>query len=128
MSDRRTIFLDTAHGRSRAARMANEAPDDWVARYSKRTRTDEQNRKLWPMIADIQRQVPEMAAYSAEDAKLRFMDALGSEMRFLPKLEGQGMFPVGHRSSVLTVEQFSLLIEVLHKYGAEHGVQWSKED
>jgi len=106
--------------------MADEAPDDWVARYGQRTRTDDQNRKLWPMIADLQRQDPTMAEFSAEDIKLRFMDALGSEMRFLPKLEGAGMFPVGHRSSTLTVEQFSALLELMNKYGAEHGVEWSE--
>lgn len=126
MSERRTIFLDTAHGRQRAARMAQEAPEDWVARFGQRTRTDDQNRKLWPMIADIQRQVPDMATYSANDVKLRFMDALGSEMRFLPKLEGQGLFPVGHSSSALSVEQFGALLELLYKYGAEHGVVWSE--
>jgi hypothetical protein len=77
------------------------------------------------MIADIQRQVPEMATYSAEDIKLRFLNALGVEMRFLPALEGAGAFPVGLRSSTLTVEQFSGLIELLFKYGAEHGVEWT---
>lgn len=105
--------------------MAQEAPEDWVARYGQRTRTDDQNRKLWPMIADIQRQVPEMAAYSAEDVKLRFLNALGVEMRFLPALEGAGAFPVGLRSSTLTVEQFGALLELLYAFGAKHGVVWS---
>jgi len=111
-----------------AKRLIDEAPADYVAKLGKETRRDIQNRKLWPMIADIQRQVPEMASYSANDIKLRFLDALGSELRFLPKLEGQGMFPVGHSSSVLTVEQFSGLIELLYQYGAQHGVRWSERN
>jgi hypothetical protein len=77
------------------------------------------------MLQDIQRQVPEMATYSAEDMKLRFLNALGVEMRFLPALEGAGSFPVGLRSSTLTVEQFSALIELLYKYGAEKRVVWT---
>jgi hypothetical protein len=47
-------------------------------------------------------------------------------MRFLPALEGEGMFPVGLRSSTLTVSQFSGLIELLYAYGAKHGVRWSE--
>lgn len=125
MADRRTIFLDSPHGIARAHRQIEDAPADYVCRIGKRTRSDEQNRKLWPMLADIQRQVPGMATYSADDIKLRFLNLLGVEMRFLPTLEGEGMFPVGLRSSTLTVEQFSALVELLYKFGAEHGVVWT---
>ena len=92
------------------------------------TRTDEQNKKLWACISEIQRQVPEMAPYSAADIKLRFMHALGMEMRFLPAIEGQGMFPVGMRSSQLTVEQFSALLELLHAYAARNGVDFDDRE
>jgi len=128
MAERRTIFLDTRRGRDHAKRLIEGAPEDYVCRVSQRTRTDEQNRKLWPMLADIQHQVPEAARFSAEDLKLRFLNALGAEMRFLPELEGAGVFPVGLRSSTLTVEQFSALIELLFAYGAKHGVVWSKDE
>lgn len=121
----KTIRLIGPSQKAYAKQNIDEAPADFVCKIAKETRRDIQNRKLWPMINDIRRQVPDMAAYSQEDAKLRFMDALGSELRFLPKLEGQGMFPVGHRSSELTVEQFSGLIELLYKYGAENGVRWT---
>lgn len=122
----RTIFLDTPHGRAHARRMIDAAPADHVCRIGQRTRTDIQNRKLWPMIADIQRQVPDMQTHSADDIKLRFLNALGVEMRYLPTLENNGIFPVGLRSSRLSVEQFSGLIELLYKYGAEHGVVWNE--
>ncbi len=125
MTQRRTVFLDTKAGRSRAHAMIDAAPADCVCKITQRTRTDDQNRKLWPMLADIQRQVPEMDGYSADDIKLRFLNALGVEMRFLPTLEGAGSFPVGMRSSTLTVEQFSGLIELLYEFGARHGVVWS---
>ncbi len=123
----RTVFLSTENGRRRAHEAVNGAPDDYVCRFGKATRTDKQNRKMHPMIADIQRQVPEMQEYSAEDIKLQFLNALGVEMRFLPTLERQGMFPVGMKSSTLTVEQFAGLIELLYAYGARHGVEWSDE-
>lgn len=123
----RTYPIRTEMQRAYLAREAARAPDNYYAVLVEGTRTHEQNAKLHAMLTDIQRQVPDMRIYSIKDMKLRFMDALGSELRFLPKLEGQGVFPVGHSTSTLTVSQFSALIELLNKYGAENGVVWSEE-
>jgi hypothetical protein len=112
--------------RAYARRIIDQAPAGYVMKVGAETRRDAQNRKLWPMLADLQRQVPEMATYSADDIKLRFLNALGAEMRFLPTLEGQGMFPIGLRSSTLTVEQFSALVELIYQFGARHDVRWSE--
>lgn len=109
-----------------ARRLIDAAPPGWVLKIAEETRRDTQNRKMWPMLKDIQRQVPGMATYSTEDIKFRFLNALGVEMRFLPALEGAGTFPVGMRSSTLTVSQFSGLIELLYAYGAKHDVRWSE--
>ena len=112
--------------RAYAKQMIDAAPAGWVVKIAAETRRDAQNRKLWPMLADIQRQVPGFNEYSTEDIKHRFMNALGTEMRYLPLLEGQGQFPVGMRSSTLTVEQFSGLVEMIYAFGAKHGVKWSE--
>lgn len=125
MTERRTVFLTTRQARQRALALVQSAPEGYVCKIAEPTRSDIQNRRLWPMLADIQRQVPGMDAYSAEDIKLRFLNALGVEMRFLPALEGAGAFPVGLRSSTLTVSQFSGLIELLFEYGARHDVRWT---
>ena len=113
--------------RTTAHRWVDRAPEGWVMKLGAPTRSDEQNRKLWPMLTDLRRQVPELAGYQLDDIKLRFLNALGVEMRMLPVLEGQGMFPIGMRSSTLTKEQFSGLLELINEYGARHGVQWSNE-
>lgn len=120
-----TIRLIGQSQRDFAKQAIDRAPAGYVAKIGAETRRDRQNAKLWPMLTDIQKQVEGMELFSLDDIKLRFLNALGVEMRFLPALEGQGMFPVGLRSSTLTVEQFSGLIELLYRYGAEHGVRWS---
>jgi hypothetical protein len=125
MAKAQTVRLIGPSQRDYAKRVVDQAPDGYVMKVAAETRRDAQNRRLWPMLADIQRQVPGMAEYSADDIKLRFLNALGVEMRFLPALEGQGAFPVGLRSSTLTVDQFSGLIELLFQFGAKHGVVWS---
>ena len=120
------VYLTSQYGRDKAKRLIDQAPPGYVMDIREPTRTDEQNRKLWPMLEDIRQQVPGMEEFARDDIKLRFLNALGVEMRFLPTLEGNGIFPVGLRSSTLTKDQFSLLIELLYQYGAEHGVQWSE--
>jgi hypothetical protein len=126
MTRSRNVILVGDTQRAYAKRLIDEAPAGYVVKIAAETRRDAQNRKLWPMLLDIQRQVPEMLLFTTEDIKLRFLNALGVEMRFLPALEGQGSFPIGLRSSLLTVEQFSGLIELLYAYGAKHGVRWTE--
>lgn len=121
-----TIILRGQSQRDYAKRLIDEAPAGYVVKIGEEIRRDAQNRKLWPMLADIRKQVDGMDRYTADDIKLRFLNALGAEMRFLPELEGGGMFPVGLKSSTLTVAQFSALVELIYEYGARHGVVWSE--
>jgi hypothetical protein len=112
--------------RSYAHQCIEDAPDGEIVRIGAETRSEEQNRKMWPMLKDIRDQVPAARDLTTEDIKLQFLNLLGVELRFLPTLEGQGLFPVGIRSSTLTKEQFAGLIELIYAYGAKHGVQWSE--
>lgn len=107
-----------------------QAVEPWpvmVMKLGEETRTDAQNRLMWPLIDDLRKQVPEHAIYNAEQTKLRFLDALGSEMVYLPKIGSAGMFPVGQRSSTLTKTQFTLLIDLIFAEGNRCGVQWSRK-
>lgn len=121
-----SVRLTGPRQREHARELIATAPDGWVMKLGAETRRDIQNRRLHAMIRDLQAQVPDLERYSLDDIRLRFLHALGAEMRFLPELEGQGMFPVGLKSSTLTVAQFSGLIELLFQYGAKHGVRWSE--
>jgi NinB protein len=120
-----TVRLVGARQRAYAKQCIDQAKEGSVMKLGAETRRDAQNRKLWPMLADIQRQVPRFAMSTTDDIKLRFLNTLGVEMRFLDNLEEDGMFPVGLKSSTLTVEQFSGLIELIYAFGAKHGVVWS---
>jgi hypothetical protein len=119
------IILAGQSQRSFANKLIDAAKDGYHVIISEPNRSLAQNAMLHALIADIQAQVPETATFSADDMKLRFLHALGQEMRFLPELEGAGMFPVGQRSSTLSKSQFTGLIELLFQYGAKHGVRWS---
>ena len=121
-----TVRLVGPTQRAYAHRMIDEAPDGSVIKCGAETRRDRQNAKLHAMITDIRRCDPTMRVFTPDQCKLRFLDALGEEMAYLPKLSGEGFFPCGLRSSTLTVAQFSGLITILYQYGDANGVTWSE--
>lgn len=122
----KTMRLDTPARKAYAKRLIDAANEDDLARIGKETRSEEQNRKMWPMLADLRSQVEWLNGFTTDDIKLMFLNKLGAELRFLPTLERQGMFPVGLKSSTLTKEQFTGLIELIYQLGAEEGVTWSE--
>ena len=126
MSGNKTTYrLVSQTVRQRAIQAVLDAPEGFTVVVGPETRSQAQNRLFWPLIADIQRQNPDMAQFTPDQVKLRFLNALDSEMQFLPELWGGGMFAVGQRSSTLSKRDFSLLVELVFKWGAENGIRWS---
>lgn len=121
----RVVFrLETAKGREIAKRAIDRAPANFVADIHEGKRSDEQNRLLWSVLNQIARQRPTHngVKMDADLYKCVFMQALGVEMKMLPTLDGDAFFPLGHRSSQLTVSQFSALIELISAWTAREGI------
>jgi NinB protein len=127
MTDRQTYRLVNDTVRMNAARAAQSAPDGYVCEIRPETRRDRQNRLLWPLIEDVRKHCDPEGVWTADQWKLRFMNELDNEMQMLPCLYGGGSFVVGQRSSQLSVQMFSNLVEMIFKFGAEKGVQWSRK-
>lgn len=123
--DKVTIRLSNTEAKSRACHIIAQAPTGHVAVIREETRSDRQNRLMWPLIRDLREQLSWMGEHTPDDVKLQLLNLLSSEMRMLERLDGGGFFPVGQRSSLLTKSQFSDLLEIIFKYGAENGVSWS---
>ena len=84
-----------------------------------------QNKKLWPMLADVQKQVNWYDEnLDTEDWKTMFMASL-SKQRAIPGLDG-GFVGLSRRSSLLNKEEFSQLIELIYAFGSERNVAWSE--
>lgn len=103
------------------------APDNAVVSILAPTRTNEQNAKMWAMLEDVRRSEPEGRQWTRDVWKAAFMHSLDHQVQFAQALDGSGPFPVGFRSSNLTVSQMSDLIEVIYEYGARHGVAWREK-
>lgn len=59
-----------------------------------------------------------------DDWKLIFLDALKQEVRIVPNIDGTGFVNLGRSSSDLSKGEMSDLIEIIHAFGARHGVKF----
>jgi hypothetical protein len=124
--DKRTVILKGPDQRALAHRLIDEAPDGFCIIVQEPTRTQEQNAKLWPMIADVRRAQCEGRKWIDETWKCGFMALAGHQTKFEMGLDGTSAFPLGFRSSLLGKRDFANLVTVIYEYGDRHGVQWSE--
>lgn len=121
----RHILTLTKTNRAKAIVGVTNAPDGYVLELREAKRSDPQNAALWGLLHQIQRQRPTHngVQMTAELWKVVFMDALGAEMRMMPKLDGDGFFPMGHSTSRLTKGEFTDLLELMLAWTAREGLQ-----
>lgn len=121
---RHLIRLSSRRNRDLAKQGVDRAPEGYICELREERRSDEQNRALWGLIHQIQKQRPTHngVKMTPELWKAVFLQALGVEMVMLPTLDGHGFFPLGHRSSLLTKGQFSQLIELMLAWCAQEGL------
>ena len=122
---RALIILNTAADRQRAASWAMKAPWGCRIEFKESKRTTDQNAKMWAMLTDVATQATHHGKhYTPDQWKVLFMHACGSEVQFLPSLDGATFIPWGHRSSDLSKKEMIDLIEFIAAWGAENGVQF----
>ena len=119
------IKLTGPSQRAYAKRMVDEAADGIVVSFREATRSLDQNARLWAMLGDVSKAMPDGRRHTAEDWKAIFMNAAGWEVQFVDGLDGRP-FPSGFRSSRMNVRQMADLITFIFAYGDERGVQWSE--
>lgn len=107
-----------------AIQLIRAAEANSVVTIAKPRRTSAQNAKLWAMLEDVSRAQPEGRQWTRETWKAAFMHFLGHQVQFAMALDNSEPFPMGFRSSKLSVPQMCDLIECIYEYGARHGVEW----
>jgi hypothetical protein len=114
----------TAHAWVDRAVSQHQPGGAWTMEVRAAKRTDEQNAALWGLLSQVQRQRPTHngVAMTADLWKAVFMQAAGAEITFIPTLEGNGMFPLGLRSSRLTKAEFADLLEFILAWCAREGL------
>ena len=115
--------------RQHAMKLIAGAPMNAVVTITAKQRTVTQNARLWAMLSEVAVAKPGGRTYSPEVWKSLFMSALGHEMQMAEGLAGEP-FPLGFRSSKLTVKQMVELQDFIEFWCAQNGVTlstWSKD-
>lgn len=97
----------------------------WTLEIREPKRSDEQNAALHGLIGQIMKQRPVQNGVRMDMAlwKASFMQALGEEIRFVPTIDGDGVFPIGLSTSALSKARFSELIEFILSWCAREGIE-----
>lgn len=121
-----TVHIRGDYQRRLAHQLIDKAPLNAVVKVSPEKRTPSQNDKMWAMLSDVSRQKPQGRTHTPEVWKALFMAACGHEVQFEHGLDDKP-FPIGFRTSQLTVPQMRDLIEFIYSYGSKNEVKWSEE-
>lgn len=123
-----TVIIRGPSQRQLAKSMIDGAADGFVVNVKAPSRNNDQNARMWEMLSDIARSAPEGRKWTTDAWKAAFMHSLGHQVQFCEGLDDSGPFPMGFRTSRLTVRQMADLITVISEYGDRHGVQWSEPE
>lgn len=112
--------------RANAIEAIKRAPQNYRVTISEPKRSLNQSAMMWALLADVANAKPEGRQWDVETWKAAFLHYLGHQVRFAEGLDGSGPFPMGFRSSKLTVRQMGDLITCILAYGDQHGVRWTE--
>jgi hypothetical protein len=125
---RALLILNSDAVRNTAVSWIRKAPPGVRVEFKQPKRSTEQNALMWALLTEVARQVPwHGLRLSADDWKLIFLDALKSEVRMVPNINGNGFVSLGRSSSDLSKAEMTDLIELILAFGANHGVQFEME-
>jgi hypothetical protein len=115
--------------RKKAAYWLAKAPFGTRLELKAPKRSTEQNAKMWACLTDLAEQVRwHGLKLTADDWKLILLDALKRETRIVPNIDGTGFVQLGRSSSDLSKAEMSDLIELIHAFGAQHGVAFHDKE
>lgn len=124
---KQTIFLVGPTQKQYAKQCIDAAPADYVVEIRKKTRSLEQNARLWAMLTDISRQVEWYGRMlKPEDWKHVFSAAL-KKQEAVAGLDG-GFVVLGQPTRNMTIQEMKNLMDLMSAFGDERGVKWSEPE
>lgn len=115
------LVHDTA--RYNAIESIRNAPEGFIVEVKPRTRSLEQNSRLWAILTDISHQmVWHGRKLSPEDWKHIFTATLKKQIA-VPNLDNNGFVVLGSSSSKLTVREMADLQELMTAFAVENNIK-----
>lgn len=123
---KRVFFLVHDAARQNAIEAVKTAPDGYCVEVKQKTRSLDQNARMWAMLGELSRQLEWHGQYlTAENWKDMCTAAL-KRQQVVPGIDG-GFVVLGSSTRRMTVGEMSELIEFISAFGAQHGVAFSDQ-
>lgn len=123
---RATFVLVHAEARRRALEYVKNSPDGYVVQVKPKTRSLEQNARLWALLRDVSEQVEWYGRkLSAAEWKDIFSAAL-KKQDVVPGIDG-GFVVMGQHTSLMSIKEMSDLMTLIESFGAARGVRFKDE-
>lgn len=129
---RYVVTIEGPRSRNEAHAVVERAPVGTRVEIKAAKRSNDQNALMWVLLTKLSLSLPWGGARQTPDTwKLLFLDnlrrELSSEPALLPALDKSGgLVNVGTSSSDLTKDEMTMLIELILKFGASHGVEFEE--
>ena len=124
MSDKQTFFLINPQVKQNAMQAIKMASENMICEIKKKTRSLEQNAKMWAMLAEVSDQVNWYGNKLTSDEWKDVFSASLKSQKVVPGIDG-GFVVCGQRTSKMTKSEMAELIELMMAFGAERGVKFS---
>lgn len=116
---RAVVTINSDEDRAKVARWAHQTNIGTVVEFRKKSRSTEQNAKMWSMLAEVSAQVEWYGQkLDADDWKDIFTAALRNA-RLVPGIDKGSFVPLGMRTSNMTIDEMGDLIELVYAFGAD---------
>lgn len=110
--------------RERVARWAAQAPFGTRVEFKKAVRTIDQNALMWQRLTEISKQVEWYGERLSNDDWKDIFSASLRKARVVPGIDMGTVVPLGMRTSDMSKQQMSDLLELIAAFGAERGVKF----
>jgi hypothetical protein len=112
--------------RHNAIEAVKNAPEGYAVTVKPKTRTLDQNSRLWALLNDVSTQVLWRGEkLSNEDWKNLFSASL-KKQKLVQGLDG-GLVVLGQSTSKMTVAELGDLMTIIEAFGANHGVKFGDD-
>jgi NinB protein. len=129
---RALVILNSRADREKVCRWAMAVAPGTRVEFKAAKRTTPQNDMMWALLTDLSTQLVWHGRRLTPDSwKLMMLDSLkrelGEALEIVPNTDGTGFVNLSTSSSDLSKEEMTMLIELIFKFGAEHGVKFQDE-
>lgn len=113
--------------RTKAMRWIERVPLGWTLVFKPPTRSNDQNRRLWAFLDDIAAQVDWHGKKLSSEAWKDLFSACLRGQELVPNIDGNGFVALGARTSEMSPEEMSDLLQLIETWGVQRGVQFTDQ-